>query len=160
LDKPSITFIQSDPAQFLASTHDSYDYIIFCHSVWYFETPTRFAQLLQTLGTRRMKRELLITEYALHSPSREAFPQILAALAQTSLEVEKATSSGNIRTVVSPAWLKTECEKLGWKLRSERQIVPGADLLDGKSEVQAVLSERFLADVGKHCGSDSNAVPP
>ena len=71
-----------------------------------------------------------------------------------SLEALKPVSTGNIRTAVSPDWVKQVSKGTGWSLVSERVVVPERMLWDGKWEVYAVIGEGFLREVEEVCGGD------
>ncbi|MCJ1302902.1 hypothetical protein MMC08_005707 [Hypocenomyce scalaris] len=148
---PRITFLQTDPSSHLRS-EVSYDYVVFFHSVWYFSSPSTLSSLLRLCLPRTSR--VLITEHSLHASSPEAVPHVLAALAHMSLEALKPVSTGNIRTAVSPDWVKQVSKGTGWSLVSERVVVPERMLWDGKWEVYAVIGEGFLREVEEVCGGD------
>lgn len=145
-----ITWHNRDLAEYLALPENSaqtWDYIVFCHSLWYVKSPEQAAELVDALRSRGC---LLVAEYALQATEPRALPHVLAAIARGSLEALKTTSDENIQSLLAPREIKRLVEDHGWSLSMERIIVPGEHLLDGSWEVLAVKSESFLKEIGHH----------
>jgi hypothetical protein len=144
-----ITWYQSSPLDFLASVkHDTYDVAILCHSLWYFASPTSIAETLRALKGKT--RRLCIAEYALSATHPGAVPHVLAALTRYSLEIHNPASDENIRTALAPSAIRAIAESVGWRLASDKTVVPDEDLQDGKWETKSVLTDAFLEQVKQH----------
>lgn len=141
-----MTFVQANPLQHLAQTDGKqYTTAVLAHSIWYFSSPSVLSATLSALATRVQR--ICIAEYALSSADLQAAPHVLAALAQAALECRKPISTSNIRTVLSPAVLRTHALEAGLKLIQERTIVPPPGMLDGYWESYHVLSDAFTQDI-------------
>lgn len=80
----------------------------------------------------------------------EQLPHILAVLAQASLEVHKAVSESNVRTVLSMQQVQSLAEKSGlFKLPGFTVFSPAVELMDGRWEVWAVLDNGFEDEVNR-----------
>ena len=97
------------------------------------------------------KTKILIAEWALSASLPQQVPHVLGALALASLAAEKTKSTDNIRTAVSPAWIKAQAGQAGWKVTGDRTMVPVEGLLDASWEVKTVLSGGFVEEVGEVC---------
>jgi len=144
--KSRMTFIQIDPQIFLQEKGDTvYDCVVFCHSIWYFDTPAYLSQMLHAL--RGKTKRVLIAEYALETSDRTTLPHVLAALSQAALASNQTSSESNIRSLLSPARIRLIAEKAGWVLSREDRVVHGDDLLEGKWETGNVLNESFEEEI-------------
>ena len=143
-----ITWVASDPLSFLpeSSTEPQYDVGVLTHSLWYFSSPLIIKTTFQRL--RSLCKRVYIAEWALSASSAAAYPHVLAALTQASLECRKSETVSNVRTVVSPAAIKKLAGDAGLKMVSEGVVVPKAGLKDGLWEVSAVTSQEFLQEIG------------
>jgi ubiquinone/menaquinone biosynthesis C-methylase UbiE len=153
-----ITWHQSSPLDFLASIEqDAYDVAVLCHSLWYFASPTSVTDTLRAL--RGKARRLCIAEYALSATHPDAVPHVLAALTRYSLEIHNPASDENIRTALAPSVIQAMAESVGWRLASDKRIVPDENLQDGKWETQTILKDLFLEQVQEHVKDEKiNAV--
>ncbi|KJA20156.1 hypothetical protein HYPSUDRAFT_78462 [Hypholoma sublateritium FD-334 SS-4] len=144
---PRISWVASDPLNFLPedSTEPKYDVGVLAHSLWYFSSPLTIRTTLQRL--RSLCKRVYIAEWALSASSAPAYPHVLAALTQASLECRKLETVSNVRTVVSSAAIRKLAEDAGLKIVSEGVVVPKAGLKDGFWEVCAVTSQRFLQQI-------------
>jgi ribosomal protein S25 len=125
-----------------------YDVAVLCHSIWYFASP---AVVLDTLRALKGKAgKLCIAEYALSATEAGALPHVLAALTRASVEAHKIVSEENIRTALAPDAIRRIAEEAGWKLVSEKRIVPEEGLEDGKWETGTVVDKSFLQEVEKN----------
>ncbi len=115
------------------------------HSLWYFSSPLIIKTTLQRL--RSLCKRVCIAEWALSASSAAAYPHVLAALTQASLECRKSETVSNVRTVVSPAAIKKLAEDAGLKMVREGVVVPKAGLKDGLWEVSDVTNQEFLQQI-------------
>lgn len=140
-----ITWFNQDVSEYIANNAAvTWDYIVFCHSLWYFDSPDRVQKLLQSLSGRGT---LLIAEYALQATEPSAVSHVLAVIARASLEAQKKSSEENVQSLLGPRELKHMVEEKGWTLREEKTVVPGKGLLDGSWEVSTVKGEGFLKEI-------------
>lgn len=140
-----ISFHQATPLDFLIHVPEGrYDAAVFVHSSWYFSSPTELRETFAMLKGKAKK--LCIAEYALSAGSKAGMPHVLAALTRASLELCNPESQANIRNAFSHKALRGMAEESGWRLASERIVVPEETLEDGKWEVGTVLGEDFLAE--------------
>ena len=93
-----------------------------------------------------------VSEYALSAGDPRAAAHVLATFAQASLEVRKDgnESTSNVRTVFSPARLKSAAIAAGLKAESETLVRPPEGMLDGRWEVGWVLSAGFTKEIDEH----------
>ncbi|KAI0916329.1 hypothetical protein AcV5_003296 [Taiwanofungus camphoratus] len=140
-----IHFVQADPLDFLKNNLGNYTTAVLAHSIWYFSSPSTFSTILVALASRVQR--ICVAEWALTASDPRAVPHVLAALAQASLECRKPTSTGNIRTVLSPAALRDAASIAGLKLWKEDIIPSPEGMFDGLWEVSAVLSNSFEEDI-------------
>ncbi|KZO93317.1 S-adenosyl-L-methionine-dependent methyltransferase [Calocera viscosa TUFC12733] len=152
---PRITWVQSSPLDYLSSlppppsgqatSSSSFDIAVLAHCLWYFSSPSLLQQTLAALKPHA--RSLCLAEWSLVATERDAQPHVLAALTQAALECRKKESESNVRTVLSPLRVKALAEAAGWTVKSEASVQPGKGMLDGKWEVQAVMSKDFEKEV-------------
>jgi SAM-dependent methyltransferase len=143
-----VSWHQATPLDFLKDVPEGkYDAAVLVHSSWYFSSP---AELKDTFAMLRGRaKRLCIAEYALSATEKAAVPHVLTAFARASLEIYNPDSEANIRNAFSPKALRDMAEESGWRMVSDRRIVPGEALEDGKWEVGSVLKEGFLAEVAE-----------
>jgi SAM-dependent methyltransferase len=149
-----ITWHQAAPVEFLASVGENvYDVAVLCHSIWYFGST---AIVLDTLRALKGKaRKLCIAEYALSATEAYAMPHVLAALARMSLEAHKTVSEENIRSALAPNAIRDIAIESGWKLLSEKKIVPEEGLEDGRWETNTVMNKGFLEEVEQNINNEN-----
>lgn len=143
-----IAFINADPVQYLndQSENATYDVAVLSHCLWYFSTPETVSQTFRVLS-QRVKR-VCVAEWSLSASGPEAFPHVLAAMTQASLECRKPISTSNIRTILSPDGIKAIVTSVGaLEQESESYIKPSLKLDDGRWEVSAVQSKDFLEEI-------------
>ena len=145
-----ITWHNRGVEDFLADTAaQNWDYVVFTHSIWYFNGEDVLRSMLTTLRGR-VVGGLVIAEYALQASEPTAIPHLLAALARATLEAHNPNSTANIRCLLSPEGIKSIAEEVGWRLGSETRIIPEEPLLDGSWEVGSVKRKGFLEEVAKN----------
>lgn len=153
-----ITWTQADPLSFLTSQAANggpkYDFVVLAHCLWYFPSPSQIWATLQIVAQRT--RKICIAEWSLFSSEPAGAPHVLAALTQAALECHKIGSQSNVRTVVSPTSIKEFAAISGWRLESESSVSPGAGVLDGKWETEAVMNPEFIEEIEK-CVEDERA---
>ena len=142
-----MTFVQSDPIAFLKSSSERYTTAVLAQCSWYFASPQVLTDILAALLTRVDR--VCISEYSLTASDARATPHILAVLAQAALECRKPSSESNVRTVFSPARLRTAVANVGLAVRQEKLMAPPEGMFDGKWEVNAVLSNAFEGEIEK-----------
>ncbi|KAI1798316.1 S-adenosyl-L-methionine-dependent methyltransferase [Ganoderma leucocontextum] len=140
---PRITFVQSDPVAFLARTTERYTTAVLAQCSWYFASPQVWSDILAALLTRVDR--VCVSEYALSASDPRAAAHVLATFAQASLEIRKdgGASTSNVRTVFSPARLKSAAVAAGLRVEKETLVRPPEGMLDGRWEVGWVLSADF-----------------
>ncbi len=150
---------------------------MFLHCLWYFDSSGDISALLSALVASpeqseqrlRPRPEILIAEWALQVSLPEQVPHLLAALTRNMLESLNPDSEANIRTAVSPDFIKSTIEQPSssplasplqprYTLLHEETITPEPDLLDGQWEVSSVLHEEFERDVERIFEGDERAV--
>jgi 2-polyprenyl-3-methyl-5-hydroxy-6-metoxy-1,4-benzoquinol methylase len=123
----------------------AYDYIVLAHSLWYFATPAELPGLLVALTPHLSpSTSLCIAEWSLHASSPACTPHVWTALLRALLEAKRAVpSAANIRTVLSPAQIKTiVLAHSPLKLIKEEIIPTNHGMQDGFWEVSYTLRKR------------------
>ncbi|KAL7959424.1 S-adenosyl-L-methionine-dependent methyltransferase [Trichoderma compactum] len=139
----------ADPIDYLAENADkSWDYVVFAHCIWYFDSPATLTKMLGALRGRA--KSLLIAEYALKATQTNALPHVLASVARATLEAHNKASMANIRCLSSPGAISDATKETGWVLDEETIVVPEETLLDGHWETSSVKSPRFLDEIEKN----------
>lgn len=150
---PRINFHNADPVAYLhnlSTNRQPYDYVVMAHCIYYFESPstlpsiiTAISQIPNTKGSK-----LCIAEWSLNASTPASYPHVLAALLLANLEAKRrVSSSGNIRTVFSPAQVKeiiSSTSRLGskWKLEKDKIEKSNEGMLDGHWETSYVSRKR------------------
>ncbi|PKK54737.1 hypothetical protein CI102_1671 [Trichoderma harzianum] len=138
----------ADPIDYLAENADkSWDYVVFAHCIWYFDSPATLTKMLGALRGRA--KTLLIAEYALKATKTNALPHVLASVARATLEAHNKKSMANIRCLSSPGAISDATKENGWVLDEETIVVPEEGLLDGHWETSTVMSPKFLDEIEK-----------
>ncbi|RFU78997.1 hypothetical protein TARUN_3228 [Trichoderma arundinaceum] len=136
----------ADPIDYLAENADkSWDYVVFAHCIWYFDSPATLTKMLGTLKGRA--KTLLVAEYALKATEKNAVPHVLASVARATLEAHNKGSEANIRCLSSPGAITDAANESGWTLDEETIVVPEEALLDGSWETGSVKSPNFLKEI-------------
>ena len=159
-----------------------YTHILLVHSLWYFASAARIAELFdQLLKLRRRQQgdsvhvlgtegtspssspEICIASPILTARTPAQTPHLLAAFLRGYMTLidPVAADRSNIRTPVSPAWMRRWFAAHGEKEKGTERIVragaaggsgngkAGKGLRDGVWEVQAVMREGFLGEVAE-----------
>ncbi|UKZ50079.1 hypothetical protein TrVGV298_004335 [Trichoderma virens] len=138
----------ADPIDYLVENADkSWDYVVFAHCIWYFDSPATLTKMLGALRGRA--KSLLIAEYALKATQKNALPHVLASVARATLEAHNKNSAANIRCLSSPGAIADATKENGWVLDEETIVVPEEGLLDGHWETGTVKSPNFLKEIEK-----------
>ena len=118
-----------------------WDVVVLSHCIWYFETPAVLTSVLAALPSTK----LCIAEWSLRATTAETLPHVIAALLLATLEAKRAEpSTGNIRTILSPAQITSSVEGAEgkrWK-KSKELFGSGAWMKDGYWEASWVLKTR------------------
>ncbi|TVY55044.1 Methyltransferase ustM, partial [Lachnellula cervina] len=95
-----------------------YDFIVLSHCIYYFASPGILPALLRTLPKSKF---LCIAEWSLHASAPAQVPHVLTALLLGLLESKRVVeSTGNIRTVLSPAQISGVVRESGlWVMEGE-----------------------------------------
>lgn len=136
----------ADPIDFLAANAEkTWDYVVFVHSIWYFDSPATLTKMLGAVKGRATS--LLVAEYALKATEKNALPHVLASVARATLEAHNKASEANIRCLSSPGAITDAANENAWTLDEETFLVPEAGLLDGHWETGTVKSPDFLKEI-------------
>ncbi|KAI0646203.1 S-adenosyl-L-methionine-dependent methyltransferase [Trametes meyenii] len=149
---PRINFVRANPVQFLQDNSEHYTTAVMAQCTWYFANPSVFSNILVAL-LQRVDR-VCISEFSLTASDYRAIPHVLATLAQASLECRKPESTSNIRTVLSPERLRSAAAVAGYTVQNERFLNAPDGMLDGKWEVDRVLSTEFLNEIESVIGDE------
>lgn len=135
---------------------NKWDVIVLAHCVWYFKGRDELSNILDDLKSKITKGgRVCIAEYALHATEKAAWPHVLAAMAQGTLQALRSEANqDNIQTPLSPHQIKALAHGQGWDLNHEAMLVPEDGLLDGSWETGSVASEDFVKDVEQAIDGD------
>lgn len=133
----------------MAGPDGKWDVVVLAHCVWYFQGRDELSNILRDLKAKVKKDgKVCIAEYALHATEKAAWPHVLAALAQGTLQALRSKGSeDNIQTPLSPLQIKHIALEQAWKLDHEAMLVPEDGLLDGAWETGSVASKGLLEEV-------------
>lgn len=133
----------------IAGSERKWDVVVLAHCVWYFKGRDELSHILRDLKSRVTESgKVCIAEYALHATEKVAWPHVLAALAQGTLQALRTEeSSENIQVPLSPDQIKLLARDQAWRLNHEAMLVPEDGLLDGSWEAGSIASEDFLSEV-------------
>ncbi|KAF1989108.1 hypothetical protein K402DRAFT_391263 [Aulographum hederae CBS 113979] len=149
-----IGFYCRDPVEFVkegVGRGEKWDYVVCFHCLWYFDSEVRIEELLRLLV--EMKEEegkvgrICIAEWALQARKMQQVPHLLAALLRGNLEWVDADSSANIRSLVSPKWIKGVVDPDGKFGGKEKLVEPPEGLKDGQWEVRSIIDSEFTEHV-------------
>ncbi|KAJ7090511.1 S-adenosyl-L-methionine-dependent methyltransferase [Mycena epipterygia] len=147
-----IEWVQAEPLEFLAAHPEArWDAIILAHSLWYFASPALICDTLRALSHRTER--ICVAEWSLQCADAAA-THVLAVLAQGALECRKPTSESNVRTVVSPARIKTLVVEAGLVLVQEALIAPRPGVYDGRWETEHAVRAQFAEEVEEFVKDD------
>lgn len=132
-----------------SDTDQKWDAVVLTHCVWYFKGRDELSNILGHLRSKiTTGGKVCIAEYAMHATEKAAWPHVLAALAQGTLQALRSDESDeNIQTPLSPQQIKLLARDQDWNLHSEATLVPEEGLLDGSWEAGSVASEHFLREL-------------
>ncbi|KAH8774486.1 SAM-dependent methyltransferase [Diaporthe sp. PMI_573] len=130
-------------------TGQKWDVVVLSHCVWYFKGRDELSHILGDLKSNvATGGKVCIAEYALHATEKAAWPHVLAALAQGTLQALRSEESQeNIQTPLSPQQIKLLARGQDLNLEREAILVPEEGLLDGSWEAGSVASEHFLREL-------------
>lgn len=114
------------------------------HCLWYFESTDSLRPMLTSLRGRA--RELLIAEFSLNvRGDMTTLPHLLAALSQAEMSsrVARGIQESNTLSLYSPRSIKKAASQAGWRAQRESYVDNHPDALDGKRDVDDVLSEEW-----------------
>lgn len=144
-----VSFVQADPIAYLSegAAGQTFDFIVFGYSIWYFSSPYILTRILQEAHQRA--RSVLVAEYGLLASLPAQIPHLLAALADNALESFRGEESKrNIRCALSPRQITGLAAEAGWALAKEENATPLPKQVDAKMEVRMVVKSRmFRADL-------------
>jgi len=117
-----IEFVMTDGISYLKDFKDDdepFDYIVICHSLWYFENYTVLDEIMK-LAVGKTKA-LCVAEFNLSAnPARfEAVPHLLTVLATNTFQSLTKSPMGNIHCALSPKQVITTAKAHGWTLRRQ-----------------------------------------
>lgn len=114
---------------------------VLAHSLYYFASPSSLLETIALLA-QRARKGVLLAEWSLTSSTPSSLPHLLAVLTQSTLETKtpKENTASNVRTVLSPARIRTLLTETGLRVQNEATITPGDELQDGGWEVSLVTS--------------------
>jgi hypothetical protein len=151
---PRITFHNAHPTRYisaLAPLAPKYDYVVLSHCIWYFSSPAELTTLISAVAP--CTKSLCLAEWSLRASTPQTQPHVLTALLLASLEAKrKEEGSGNIRTVLSPAQIRSMAESSSAiRLAGEEIRAANEGLLDGYWEVSYTLrkKEKVLKTLGE-----------
>lgn len=132
-----------------SETDQKWDVVVLVHCVWYFKGRDELSSILGNLKSKiNPDGKVCIAEYALHATEKAAWPHVLAAMAQGTLQALRSEeSSENIQTPLSPQQIKLLARDQAWNLDQEAILIPGEGLLDGSWEAGSVASKYFLEEL-------------
>lgn len=152
--KPHIRFEPRSFADQALARHPAghFTSLVVSACLWYFSSEQQVVQAFEAAHAHGV-RYMLLAEWALHASSPAAMPHLLAALLQDQAPVEQ----GNIRLLLDPDTIKRLARQAGWRLASERTIVPAKALHDGRWETGAAMAEArsFLDGQPQQQGQDN-----
>jgi SAM-dependent methyltransferase len=116
----------------------TYDIVVLSHCSWYFQSAGQLAAVLQK--ARRWGKKLCFAEWDTRITDTSQLPHVLAALIQAQIEAFKPDSNSNIRTLFTPADIRTLIAQAGWTVTAE-DTIHSPLLQDGRWEVGFTLNE-------------------
>jgi hypothetical protein len=142
---PRTTFHNAHPTGYISSLDPSaqkYDYVVLSHCIWYFSSSEELTTLISAIGP--WTKSLCVAEWSLRASQPQTQPHVLTALLLASLEAKrKEEGSGNIRTVLSPAQIRSMAESSSaFRLAGEETRASNEGLLDAFWEVSYTLRKR------------------
>ncbi len=126
---------------------DSFDYVVFAHCSWYFNSTDRLRQTL--MRVRPWARTLCLSEWDLAPQATSQLAHLLAVLIQGQVEAFRAHSDSNIRTLLTLDQLERLIRKAGWSELAVASI-DSSGLQDAQWEIDLSLdtSIRVATELG------------
>jgi len=142
-----LEFIFSSGSEYLATTTKTFDYIVICHTVWYFPDPTTLCNTLKAASKYAASHgntKLLIAEYGLAITEPCTAPHVLTALAVSTLEsVRGSNEMRYMGWTPTPAQATAIAGKAGWKLAAQSSVTPPMRQRFAWREMTMVVRERY-----------------
>ena len=131
----------------IAFSQDAFDYAVFAHCSWYFDSIERLKCSLN--GIRPWARRLCLSEWDLVPRESSQLAHALAVLIQGQVEAFRRDSSSNIRTPATREALEGLLRDSGWGELQEATI-DSSELQDARWEIDECLrsAARHAADLG------------
>lgn len=140
-----ISYLNQDPSEYLDALPEAtraFDFIVFGHSIWFFPTPVILPVMLAK--ARRYARSVLVAEFSYSTKSPLAFPHILAAQYNNTLESTIQRGIWNIRCALTPPQICRLVEQAGWVKKEEQIVTQSAVLRDAWREVYMILRSKVF----------------
>jgi len=145
---PRIAFHRASATEYAENYKgEKYDFIVLAHSIWYFENPSLFPELITALSpllALNSETKFCVAEWSLRSSSLAAVPHVLTAILRSLIEAKRPEPSGaNIRAVLSPAQITSAVtEHSSLKLEKEEVMETNEGMKDAYWEVDYTLRKR------------------
>lgn len=117
---------------------EGYDIVVLSHSSWYLRSHDQLLAILQK--ARKIADRICFAEADVRIDRMDQVPHLLAVLIQAQVEVFKANSVSNIRTLVGREDAIRLMERAGWHIVEEDRVEE-PELQDGEWEIQYTLHE-------------------
>ncbi|MFF2019793.1 class I SAM-dependent methyltransferase [Paenibacillus sp. NPDC058177] len=114
----------------------AFDYIVFAHCAWYFQSAEQLRKTLSKI--RPWGKKLCLAEWDIRVSIPEQLAHYNAVMIQAQCEAFKQSSLSNVRTLFSPLDLKEIARSAGWHVEQETSVY-SPDLQDGEWEVAMTL---------------------
>jgi hypothetical protein len=109
--------------------------------VWFFEKPHMLQELMKTL--QPWTRSVLIAEFSFSTSTPAAFPHVLAAQYNSTVEaLLRDREEWNIRSPLTPSQMTQVGGMAGFRLASHKTITPGEKNREGSPEVRMLLKAK------------------
>ena len=115
-----------------------FNYIVFSHSSWYFQSELTFSNILERV--RGYGGKLAFAEWCIIPDKVEQLSHFLSVLIQNQLKLFNNKYETNICSILSPDRIRHITKNSGWSIDNEEFIVSN-ELYDGISEVEQVFNE-------------------
>jgi hypothetical protein len=114
-----------------------FDFVIFAHSAWYFDSEERLAKTL--VAARGYADTLCLSEWDPRPRRIEHLGHFLAVQIQGIVAALEPDNVGNVQTPVSRTTMMRLIQRAGWTIEQEAEL-SDPDLQDGRWEVALALS--------------------
>ncbi len=131
----------------IAFPEGAFDYVVFAHCSWYFDSIDRFQSAINRTGP--WARQLCLSEWDLVPQESSQLAHALAVLIQGQVEAFRRDSSSNIRTPATKEALKGLLRDSGWD-ELEEAAIDSSELQDARWEIDECLrsTAKQAADLG------------